>query len=130
MRDVKEVGWIESTLWRVGERENINLDLSSHQRPKARQAGSSLGLLFITVVLGRWLLVFAGVVYAAVTFGGGGRVFSFFVLVKVPQRSGAGSAIRHGARGARTRAAADAALSNRERGSGEDCGVVASIHEH
>ena len=59
-----------------------------------------------------------------------GRVFSFFVLVQVLQRSGAGPAICHGARGARTRAAADAALSNRERGSGEDCGVAAAIHDH
>ena len=33
-------------------------------------------------------------------------------------------------RGARTRAAADAVLSNRERGSGEDCGVAAAIHDH
>jgi len=32
--------------------------------------------------------------------------------------------------GARTRAAADAVLSNRERGSGEDCGVAAAIHDH
>ena len=80
MRNIKEVRWIESTLWRVGEREHTNLDLSSHQRPKARQTGLSLGLVFVTVVLGRWLLAFAGVVFAVVTFGGGGRVFSFFVL--------------------------------------------------
>jgi hypothetical protein len=60
----------------------------------------------------------------------GGRVLSFFVLVQVIQRSSAGLAICHGARGARTRAAADAALSNRERGSGEDCGVAAAIHKH
>ena len=64
-----------------------------------------------TAVLGRWLLVFAGVVFAVVTLGGGGRVFSFFVLVQVLQRSGAGPAICHGARGARTRAAADSVLS-------------------
>ena len=71
MRNIKEVRWIESTLWRVGEREHTNLDLSSHQRPKARQTGLSLGLVFVTAVLGRWLLVFAGVVFAVVTFGGG-----------------------------------------------------------
>jgi hypothetical protein len=41
----------------------------------------SLVLVFITAILGRWLLVFAGVVFAVFTFGGGGRVFSFFVLV-------------------------------------------------
>jgi hypothetical protein len=51
------------------------------------------------------------------------------VLVQVLQRV-AGPAICHGARGARTRAAADAVLSDRERGSGEDCGVAASIHDH
>jgi hypothetical protein len=32
----------------------------------------SLGLVFVTVALGRWLLVFAGVVFAAVAFSGGG----------------------------------------------------------
>ena len=85
-----------------------NLDLSSHQRPKARQTGLSLGFVFFTVFLGRWLLVFAGVVFAVVNSGGGGRVFSFFVVVQVLQRSGAGPDICHGARGARTRAAADA----------------------
>jgi hypothetical protein len=110
MRNIKEVRWIESTLWRVGEREQTNLDFSSHQRPKARQGGLSLCLVFVDVFLGRWLLVFAGVAFAVVTFGGGGRVFSFFVLVQVLQRSSAGSAICHGVRGARTRAAADAAL--------------------
>jgi hypothetical protein len=51
--------------------------LSSHQRPKARQTGLSLDLEFVTAVLGRWHLVFAEVVFAVVTFGGGGRVFSF-----------------------------------------------------
>jgi hypothetical protein len=76
MRNIKEVRWIESTLWRVGEREHTNLDLSSHQRPKARQSGLSLGLVFVTAVLGRWLIAFAGVVFAVVTFGGGCRVFS------------------------------------------------------
>ena len=70
--------------------------LSSHQRPKASQTGLSLGLVFVTVFLGRWILVFAGVVFEVVTFGGGGRVFSFFVLVQVLQRSGAGPAICHG----------------------------------
>ena len=129
MRNIKGVRWIESTLWWVGEREHINLDLSSHQRPKARQTGLSLGLVFVTAVLGRLLLVFAGVVFTVVTFGGGGRVFSFFVLVQVPQRSGAGPAVCHGARGARTRASADAVLSNRERGSGEDIGVAVSSYE-
>ena len=94
-------GWGERTYC-------TNLDLSSHQRPKARQTGLSLGLVFVTIFLGRWLLVFAGVVFAVVTCGGGGRVFSFFVLVQVLQRSGAGPANCHGARGARTRAAADA----------------------
>jgi hypothetical protein len=39
--------------------------------------------VFVTAVLGRWLLVFAGVIFAVVTFGGGSRVFSFFVLVQV-----------------------------------------------
>ena len=34
----------------VGEREHTNLDSSSHQRPKARQTGLSLGLVFVTVV--------------------------------------------------------------------------------
>ena len=130
MRNVKEVRWIESTLWRVGEREHTNLDLSSHQRPKARQTGLSLGLVFVTAVLGRWHIVFAGVVFAVVTCGGGGRVFNFFVLVQLLQRSGAGPTICHGARGARTRAAADSVLSNLERGRGEDCGVAAAIHEH
>ena len=67
MHNIKEVRRIESTLWRVGEREHTNLDLSSHQRPKARQTGLSLGLVFVTVVLGRWLLVFAGVVFAVAT---------------------------------------------------------------
>jgi hypothetical protein len=76
MRNITEVRWIESALWRVGEREHINLDLSSHQRPKARQTGLSFGLVFVTVVLGRWLLVF-GVVFAVAAFGGKGRVFSF-----------------------------------------------------
>jgi hypothetical protein len=93
MRNIKEVRWIESTLWRVGERGHTNLDLKSHQRPKARQAGLSLGLVFVTVVLGRWLLVFAGVAFAVVTFGGGGRVLGFSVLVQVLQRSGAGPSI-------------------------------------
>ena len=46
MRNIKEVRWIESTLWRVGEREHTNPDLRSHQRPKARQTGLSLGLVF------------------------------------------------------------------------------------
>jgi hypothetical protein len=90
----------------------------------------SLGLVFVTVVLGRWLLDFAGVAFAIVTFGGGGRVFSFFVLVLVLQRSGAGPAICLGARGARISAAHDAALSNRERGSGEDRGVAAAIRKN
>ena len=45
--------------------------------------------MFVTVVLGRWLLIFAGVAFAVVTFGGGGRVLGFSVLVQVLQRSGA-----------------------------------------
>jgi hypothetical protein len=94
----------------VAEKEHTNLDLSSNQRPKARQACLSLGLVFVTIDLGRWLLVFARVVFAVFTFGGGGRVFSFFVLVQVLQRSGAGPATYQGARGARTRVSADAAL--------------------
>jgi hypothetical protein len=76
--------------------------------------------VFVTVALGRWLLGFAGIVFAVITFGGGCRVFSFFVLVQVPQRSGAGPAIFHGARGAYTKAAAGAVLSNRKKGRGED----------
>ena len=40
-------GWGERTYCK-------NLDLSSHQRPKARQTGLSFGLEFVTVVLGRW----------------------------------------------------------------------------
>jgi hypothetical protein len=73
--------------------------------------------VFVTVVLGRWFLAFAGAVFALIIFGGGGRVFSFFALIKVLQRSGAGPAICHGARGALTRAAADAALSNQVKSS-------------
>jgi hypothetical protein len=92
--------------------------LSFHQRLKARQTGLSLGLVFATAILGRWLPDFAGVFFAVVTFGVEDRVFSFFVLVQVLQRSGAGPAICHGARSARTRSAADTALSNRLRGSG------------
>ena len=80
----------------------------------ARQTGLTLGLVFVTVVLGRWLLVFAGVVFAVATFGGGGRVFSFFVLVQVLQRSGAGPAICHGARGARTRPAPSSEIAKEE----------------
>ena len=130
MRNIKEVRWIESTLWRVGEREHTNLDLSPHQRPKARQAGLSIGLVFVAVVLGRWLLVFAGVVFAVVTFGGGPGLQ---LLRPRPSTSAQRRRARHlsrSARRARTRAAADAVLSNRERGSGEDCGVAAAIHDH
>jgi hypothetical protein len=114
----------------VGERNHTNLNFSFHQRSNARQTGLSLGLVFATVVLGRWLLVFARVAFAVEHFGGGDRVFSFSVLVQFLERSSAESAFCHGARGARTKAAADAALSNRERGSGENRGVVHAVHEH
>ena len=102
----------------------------SLQRRKARQTGLLLGLVFVIVDLRHWLLVSAGVVFAVVTFVGGGRVFSFFVLVQVIQRISAGPAICHGARGARTRAAADAILNNRERRGVEDRGIAAAIDAH